>query len=287
MIASITRSNGMKSESMALTLLVLAVCMVFASPWDNNNLWHEYHSSSSNSILSSSAGFTSISSNNSNSISSISNSNNNSSRRLLSNTATDRPTVTIYVYDKIKGYMNWQQPWFIKAARDKCATKCIMTEDQSSFAKADLVLFHAPTHTGMMPGRAKPNSNGNGKGSEKGSGKGGGKRPIYALLSLEQPRYATMLQDKTLLAQKFDLLVTYSLAPTYPGTTIPNLPVTYYPLHILSPSSVLQPPRPYKDKDGYGTGVSVVLFTSNCHNAGASKRFQYVEELMRHIDVHR
>jgi hypothetical protein len=57
-------------------------------------------------------------------------------------------------------------------------------------------------------------------------------------------------------------------------------------LHILSPTSVLQPPRPYKEKTGYGTGVSVVLFTSNCHNAGASGRFKYVEELMKHITVH-
>jgi len=113
-----------------------------------------------------------------------------------------------------------------------------------------------------------------------------GKTPVFALLSLEQPRYATMLQNKYALAKTFDLLATYSLEPKYPGTSIPNLPLTYYPLHILSPTSVLQPPRPYKEKTGYGTGVSVVLFTSNCHNAGASGRFKYVEELMKHITVH-
>ena len=55
--------------------------------------------------------------------------------------------MVIYVHDKIKGYMNWQQPWFVRAARDKCPlTKCVMTEAPSALATADLVLFHAPTH---------------------------------------------------------------------------------------------------------------------------------------------
>ena len=118
--------------------------------------------------------------------------------------AKPRPEVIIYVHDKIKGYMNWQQPWFTRAARDQCPnTQCVMTESPSALATADLVLFHAPTHNiGTMPQR------------RKGKGK---KEQIFALLSLEQPRYAKMLQDKQGLENHFQLLATYSLASYYPG----------------------------------------------------------------------
>jgi hypothetical protein len=34
------------------------------------------------------------------------------------------------------------------------------------------------------------------------------------------------------------------------------------------------------------SGVEVVLFTSNCANAGAKGRYQYIEELMKHVDIH-
>ena len=65
----------------------------------------------------------------------------------LTDPAKPRPEVVIYIHDKIKGYMNWQQQWFIKAARDQCPnTQCVMTESPSAMATADLVLFHAPTH---------------------------------------------------------------------------------------------------------------------------------------------
>ena len=37
--------------------------------------------------------------------------------------AESRPEVVIYIHDKIKGYMNWQQPWFVKAARDQVITR--------------------------------------------------------------------------------------------------------------------------------------------------------------------
>ena len=29
----------------------------------------------------------------------------------------------------------------------------------------------------------------------------------------------------------------------------------------------------------------MAMFTSNCHNAGASGRFEYVQELMKHVKV--
>ena len=125
----------------------------------------------------------------------------------VSISSTSRPEVVIYIHDKIKGYMNWQQPWFVRAARDQCPnTQCVMTESPSALATANLVLFHAPTHNvGTMPQR------------RKGTGK---KEQIFALLSLEQPRYAKMLQDKQGLENHFQLLATYSLAPYYPGSIV-------------------------------------------------------------------
>lgn len=134
-----------------------------------------------------------------------------------------------------------------------------------------VIIFHAPTHEGKIGSNIRnkfPDS-------------------IFAMVSMEQPNYATILQDLKYLQKNMDLMVTYSLSSIYPGTTVPNLPITYYPTHILSPEAVLQPsPFTFQQKDGYGTGVSVVLFTSNCKLAGATQRLKYLEELMRHIDVH-
>lgn len=98
-----------------------------------------------------------------------------------------------------------------------------------------MVLFHAATHTSTYP-------------LVKGEG------TLYALLSVEQPKYAPILSDTARLQSTFDVLSTYSLQPLYPGTSIPNLPLTYYPLHLLSARAVLQPPKLFKDKTGYGTG---------------------------------
>jgi hypothetical protein len=107
-------------------------------------------------------------------------------------------------------------------------------------SSADIVIFHAPTH-GRGNGPRFPDS----------------KLPnaIYVLLSLEQPMYANILNDKENLNKNFDMLATYSLAPIYPGTKVPNLPLTYYPLNILSVEAVMQPSRPFSKKTGYGTGI--------------------------------
>ena len=167
-----------------------------------------------------------------------------------------KAVVTLVVYDKIRGYLNWLQDWFRDAASTKCSTKCVLSEDRSLLASADMVIFHAPTHGQMNP--ALPNN-----------------RPphaLYMLLSMEQPKYARYLSDTKYLEQNFDLLATYSLSEMYPGTKVRNMPITYYPLNILSPNAVMQPARPFADKTGYGTNVAVALFTSNCHAAGASGR---------------
>ena len=49
---------------------------------------------------------------------------------------------------------------------------------------------------------------------------------------------------------------------------------------------VMQTARPLAEKTGYNTGVTVALFTSNCHNAGASGRYEYLKELMSLVQVH-
>lgn len=134
---------------------------------------------------------------------------------------------------------------------------------------ADVLLFHAPTHTHRVSPITSSASV---------------KTPMKVMVSMEQPKYAPVFADTAYLQATMHLLVTYSLAAVYPSTSIPNLPITYYPSHILSPSAVLTAPR--AQQTGYSTGVTVATFTSNCANAGAKERFKYLEELMRHIPVH-
>ena len=111
-----------------------------------------------------------------------------------------------------------------------------------------MILFHAPTHHNGIPSRKNKQS------SSSSSLAGAKKKPIYTLISMEQPKYALILQNKKLLEESFDLLATYSLKNFYPGTSIPNLPLTYYPLHILALESILQQPKPFMHKNGYDTG---------------------------------
>lgn len=97
-----------------------------------------------------------------------------------------------------------------------------------------MLLFHGATHLFSYPYKREGVS--------------------YAMLSMEQPKYATVLGNVRQLKKRFDLLSTYSLEPVYPGTKIPNMPITYYPLHLVSAEAVLKEPRAFKDKTGYDTG---------------------------------
>jgi hypothetical protein len=72
---------------------------------------------------------------------------------------------------------------------------------------------------------------------------------------MEQPKYAKVLSDFDYINKNFDLMMTYSLKNIYPNTVVKNLPITYFPLNILSPLAVLQPSRQFQQKNGYGTGV--------------------------------
>jgi|MDTB01.2.fsa_nt_gb hypothetical protein len=174
--------------------------------------------------------------------------------------------VKIVVHDRIRGFLNWLQPWFVEAARNQCSTRCVLTEDKGQMRSADIVVYHAPTHAMVSQ---KPNDH-----------------AIRLFISMEQPKYAKFLQRTDYLEKNFDLISTYSMSSTYPGTRVPNLPITYFPLNILSPEAVLQPSRPFQEKNGYGTDVAVAMFVSNSKAAGASERAKYCEELIKFIPIH-
>lgn len=182
----------------------------------------------------------------------------------------NRPVVRVVAYDRVRGFLNWLQDWFIEAARTQCPkTTCIITDNRREIKNADVILYHAPTH-GKLPPLSKEKTNG----------------AVRAFISMEQPKYAKFLDRKKYLQKNFDLISTYSLKSVYPGTNIPNLPLSYFPLNILSPDAVMQPAHSFGEKNGFGTGVTVAAFVSNCKNAGASGRAQYLKELMKYIDVH-
>lgn len=180
----------------------------------------------------------------------------------------NKPVVTVAVHDKIDGHLNWAQNWFVEYAANNCpTTRCVLSPKVANdFNGAGVVLYHAPTHMntqGKLP-----------------------KSALHVLISLEQPKYAQILQDLQYLDKSFDLLATYSTQEIYPGTKVPNMHLSYFPLNIIDPLAVMQPARDFKEKDGFGTGVSVVLFTSNCGAAGATGRYQYVEKLIKLIPIH-
>ena len=75
------------------------------------------------------------------------------------------------------------------------------------------------------------------------------------MISMEQPKYAHVLANLDYLRNNFDLMVTYVLSDEYPGTGVPNMPITYYPLNIVSPMAVMQPSRGFSEKTGYDTGM--------------------------------
>jgi hypothetical protein len=76
------------------------------------------------------------------------------------------------------------------------------------------------------------------------------KKQIYALISMEQPKYAPVLTRTRYLQNHFDVLMTYDMGGTYLDTQIDNIPLSYYPLNIVAMEAVMQPPRPFRDKFG-------------------------------------
>ena len=68
--------------------------------------------------------------------------------RISSGQEDEKAAVKIVVHDRIRGFLNWLQPWFLEAAKNQCSTRCILTEDKGQMRNADMVVYHAPTHTG-------------------------------------------------------------------------------------------------------------------------------------------
>lgn len=150
---------------------------------------------------------------------------------------------------------------------ERCLYPCEITEDKGEANSADIIVYHAPTHQKMQIAQN----------TKKGA--------IHLMVCLEQPKYAPLIEDVSYLKSHFDAMMTYSLQKTY--HTIPHLPATYYPLELYSPFDVIQAPsRSFHQKNGFGTNVSVAVFTSNCGNAGATSRAEYIKELMKYIPIH-
>ena len=174
-----------------------------------------------------------------------------------------RPIVTILLYNKFEGYLDWwrDNDEFIKAAKAKCSTECTFTSDRSTLATADGVAFHVKTHSmNDFPQRSTSNPN-----------------QKFIMVSLEQPGYTPLMTNPQYVS-KFDMTATYDLESTIPTITIhPHFDAKYY--HDAKKLS-------FSEKDGFGEPNAVAAFVSNCKNAGATARLEQMEELARHIPLH-
>ena len=87
------------------------------------------------------------------------------------------------------------------------------------------------------------------------------------MINMEQPGYTSLgiTQKMSNLRRNFDLTATYNRGMKYPGTRVPNMPLSYYPLNVLPVDAIMKPPLlSFTEKNGYGTDVMVASFISNC-----------------------
>lgn len=168
----------------------------------------------------------------------------------------NRPKVTVLVWNKIKGYLDWLRDDFTRDALQHCSTECVFTSDKRAMTRSAGVLFHVKTHSKSdFPNkRAHP--------AQK-----------YMMVSLEQPAYAPLMKHPA-YTSKFDYLMTYDLDTS----TVPV--ITIHP-HYAAKEYFEAPSVPFEEKLD-----AAVMFTSNCKNAGADSRLKYFEELMKHMTVH-
>lgn len=69
----------------------------------------------------------------------------------------NRRKVTVVVWNKIRGFLDWLRPDFTSAAREQCSTECIFTDNKNALSSAEGVLFHVKTHSSNdFPRRAHP-----------------------------------------------------------------------------------------------------------------------------------
>jgi len=163
-----------------------------------------------------------------------------------------RKQVNVVLWNDFSGFLLWGTDSFRKTAQEKCSTDCkIHLRSEMDFHQPDAFLVHAKTHMGDFPKINDVHSK-------------------FILVSLEQPGYAARMADPFYLA-RFDFYTTYQLD-------------SFVPLTYIEPEWKLEdfylPHLPLSHKNGL-----VAIFISNCKNGGASKRTEYVRELMNHIQV--
>lgn len=166
----------------------------------------------------------------------------------------DRRRVEVVIWNKIRGFLDWLRPDFVSSARERCATECVVSSNRQRLSKADGVIFHAKTHTPADFPRRKP------PGSQ------------YLLVSLEQEKYAPLLRQRNYLS-RFDGIMTFNLNSTLPMITIhPHWDADHYFEAQMQPWKMKLDPAS--------------AFVSNCRNAGAQERLDFLTRLMDHYPVH-
>ena len=97
------------------------------------------------------------------------------------------------------------------------------------------------------------------------------------MVSLEQPGYAPLMNDKSYVS-KFDYIMTYDLETTVPTITVSphHTAQEYHDAPVLS----------FSEKDGFGEPTAVAAFVSNCRAAGAEERLNMMSELANYMPVH-
>ena len=190
-----------------------------------------------------------------------------------------RRRITVVVYNKIRGYLDWLRPDFVNDARTKCSTECVFTDRRTAH---DGLLFHAKTHSARDFPR-------------------GQKKSKYLLVSLEQEKYAPLLRNPNYV-KRFDYVMTYNLDSCARGVLrccgaftswsgwllfrFRDAPRRHLPMITVHPhwnASVYFEAKglPWAQKKN-----AVAAFVSNCRNAGAEQRLKLLEELGRHYEVH-
>ncbi|CAM9232300.1 unnamed protein product [Ectocarpus sp. 6 AP-2014] len=173
-----------------------------------------------------------------------------------------RNRAIVVVWNNINGWLDYLRPSFVNDARDICATECVFTNDRSLLPRADGVLFHLPTFKKKdgFPKQKPPAAD-------------------YVFANLEPTTYENvqpLLRDKQFMS-KFDLSMTYERNSDVPLGYVGSSSTSRY---------FKAPKASFKQKDGFGSPDAIAAFVSNCKAAGATNRFAYMEELMKHAIVH-
>ena len=170
-----------------------------------------------------------------------------------------RPKVTVLVWNKIRGFLDWLREDFLKDALQEVLDRVRLHRvSRRAREGARRRLPREDALEDRLP-RAKP------------------KRRAYLMVSMEQPAYAPLMKDAGYLA-KFDGTAVVArrrgrdLRPLLPSqardddleSTLPM--ITVHP-HWDAPAYFEAEEVPFERKRD-----AAVMFTSNCKNAGAQKR---------------